>query len=306
MFGVLVPKYTGWNKSYCFHFLRKAHSRAEKIRERKGRVGNALQQTPPGMTRSHLVWLSLSPAGEEGPPLHSTIWYLSLQQSYISSSFFLRNKTPFLVLIVCCSELSNWYNCGQSRYCICVCVRVRYVWILRKAAWYFIFKLWLLLHSPTYNGFTPEGWILFWYQFSKKNKAMQANTTKRTGAKFSPKDFLSLVKKQETTERLSHQCHSNFLLLCYYELQNIVQTPVPTVLFEISPFLFIYLFLFLAGILPIFPSWGTDPYVDQYLLIGFYYKIEGQNGNLFLLTWKQNLQWIFKVLEAKGDRTRLG
>lgn len=149
------------------------------------------------MTKSHLVWLSLSPAGEEGPPMHSTIWYLSLQQSYISSSFFLRNKTPFLVLIVCCSEFSNWYNCGQSRYCICVCVRVRYVWILRKAAWYFIFKLWLLLHSPTYNGFTPEGWILFWYQFSKKNKAMQANTTKRTGAKFSPKDFLSLVKKQD-------------------------------------------------------------------------------------------------------------
>lgn len=35
---------------------------------------------------------------------------------------FLRNKTPFLVLIVRCSELSNWYNCGQSSYCVCVCV----------------------------------------------------------------------------------------------------------------------------------------------------------------------------------------
>lgn len=100
-----------------------------------------------------------------------------------------------MVLIVHCSELSNWYNCGQSRYCVCVSVCVCYVWILRKAAWYFIFKLWLLLHSPTYNGSTPEGWIVFCYQFSKKNKAMQGNTTKRTGAKFSPKDFLSPIKK---------------------------------------------------------------------------------------------------------------
>lgn len=113
---------------------------------------------------------------------------------------------------------------------MCVC----YVWILRKAAWYFIFKLWLLLHSPTYNGSTPEGWIVFCYQFSKKNKAIQANTTKRTGAKFSPKDFCSRIKKQEITERLSHQCHSNILLLYSYKLQNLVQVPVTAVLLEIS------------------------------------------------------------------------
>lgn len=149
--------------------------------------------------------------------------------------------------------------------CVCVC----YVWILRKAALYFIFKLWLLLHSPTYNGSTPEGWIVFCYQFSKKNKAMQANTTKRTGAKFSPKDFLSLTEKQEITERLSHQCRSNFLLLYSYKLQNIVQVPVTAVLSEISPVFYFWKF---AGVLPIFPSWGPDLYVDQYLLKPFIMK----------------------------------
>lgn len=248
------------------------------MRERKGRAGKGLQQTPPGMTEGHLVLLSLNPAGDEGPPMHSRNWYLRLQKSYISSSFFLRNKTPFLVLIVRCSELSNWYNCGQSRYCMCVCVC--YVWILRKAAWYFIFKLWLLLHSPTYNGSTPEGWIVFCYQFSKKNKAMQANTTKRTGAKFSPKDFLSLTEKQEITERLSHQCRSNFLLLYSYKLQNIVQVPVTAVLSEISPVFYFWKF---AGVLPIFPSWGPVLYVDQYLLKPFIMKWRVKIGISFSL-----------------------
>lgn len=126
--------------------------------------------------------------------MHTRNGYLRLQKPCISSSFFLRNKAPFLVLIVCCSGLCNRYNPGQPRSCVCVCVCVCYVWILRKAAWYFIFKLWLLLHCPTYNGSTPEGWIVFCYQFSKKNKATQANATKRTGAKFWPEDFHSHKK----------------------------------------------------------------------------------------------------------------
>lgn len=126
--------------------------------------------------------------------MHTRNCYLRLQKPCISSSFFLRNKAPFLVLIVCCSGLCNWYNRGQPRSCVCVCVCVCYVWILRKAGWYFIFKFWLLLHCPTYNGSTPEGWIVFCYQFSKKNKATQANATKRTGAKFWPEDFHSHKK----------------------------------------------------------------------------------------------------------------
>lgn len=161
----------------------------------KGRLGRGYSRHYQEWLDSHLVLQSLKPAVREGPPMHSRNWYLRLQRSYFSSSLFLRNKFVILVLIVCCSELSNWYNCGQSRYCVCVCVYVCYVWILRKAAWYFIFKLWLLLHRPTYNGSTPEGWIVFCYQFSKKNKARQTNTTKRTGAKSSPKDFHSLIKK---------------------------------------------------------------------------------------------------------------
>lgn len=64
---------------------------------------------------------------------------------------------------------------------------------------------------------------------------MQANTTKRTGTKFCPKDFCSLIKKQEITERLSHQRHFNFLLLYSYKLQNIVQVSVTPALLEISP-----------------------------------------------------------------------
>ena len=141
----------------------------------------------------------LKPACDKGPPMRSTIWYLRLQKSGISSSFFLRNRTHFMVLIVRCSELSNWYNCGQSRYCVCVCVR--YVWILRKAAWYFIFILWHLFHSTTYNGSTPEGWILLWDQFSKKNKAVLANTTKRKGAVFFLKIFFPSYKKRKKRER---------------------------------------------------------------------------------------------------------
>lgn len=136
--------------------------------------------------------------------MHSTNWYLRVQKSYISSSFFLRNRSVLLVLIVCCSELSNLHNSvtdGHSRYCVCVCVYVCYVWILRKAAWYFIFKFWLLLHRPTYNGSTPEGWIVFCYQFSKKNKARQANITKRTRAKSSPKGFHSLIKKPRRSQK---------------------------------------------------------------------------------------------------------
>lgn len=160
--------------------------------------------------------LSLNLAAAEGPPMHTRSWHPSLLKPCISSSFFLRNKTPFLVLIVCCSGLCNWYKHGQPRSCVCVCVCVCYVWILRKAAWYFIFKLWLLLHGPTYNGSTPEGWIVFCYQFSKKNKATQASATKRTGAKFSPEDFRSHKKKKQTKRSqkiLSHQCHPRFMLL---------------------------------------------------------------------------------------------
>lgn len=177
---------------------------------KKGRLGRAYSRHP----QEWLAVVCHPTCCCWGAPMHTRNGYLRLQKPCISSSFFLRNKAPFLVLIVCCSGLCNRYNPGQPRSCVCVCVCVCYVWILRKAAWYFIFKLWLLLHCPTYNGSTPEGWIVFCYQFSKKNKATQANATKRTGAKFWPEDFHSHKKNPKRWQNISsHQCHPSFMLL---------------------------------------------------------------------------------------------
>lgn len=63
--------------------------------------------------------------------------------------------------------------------------------------------------------------IVFCYQFSKENKAIQASATKRTGSKFSPEDFHSHNKKnnkktQEITKNikpsLSSQLHAAVFL----------------------------------------------------------------------------------------------
>ena len=117
-----------WRKERIFKKDCSAHNHYSVGQRKQGREKGGLGR---GYSKHHQKWRtviwsnSFNPAGDEGPPMHSRNGYLRLQKSYISSSFFLRNKTPFLVFIVSCSELSNWYNCGQSRYClVCVCVCV--------------------------------------------------------------------------------------------------------------------------------------------------------------------------------------
>lgn len=238
---------------------------AEKMWERRegweGPIAN--------ITRSDWQLCVPQPASAEGPPVHTRNWYPRLQKPFISSSFFLRNKAPFLVLIVCCSGLCNWYSRGQS--CVCVCVCVCYVWILRKAAWYFIFKLWLLLHSPTYNGTTPEGWIVFCYQFSKKNKATQANATKRTGVKFSPWRF-SFSKKylKRSQKLLSHQCSSQLHAAVLLQAVEYCASPSNCCGFrDFSRFLFLEICWSSAS----FPQLSTRPLYGSVLTTAFYYEV---------------------------------
>lgn len=220
------------------------------------------------------------PAAAEGPPVHTRNWHPRLQKLCISSSFFLRKKTPFLVLIVCCSGLCNWYNRGQPRSCVCVCVCVCYVWILRKAAWYFIFKLWLLLHSPTYNGSNSWRLIVFCYQFSKKNKATQANATKRTGAKFLPEDFHSHKNiprdhKKYIKPPVSSQLHATVLL----QAVEYCASPSNCCGFrDFSRFLFLEICWSSAS----FPQLSTRPLcVDQYSVQPFIMKWRVETGISF-------------------------
>ena len=70
---------------------------------------------------------------------------------------------------------------------------------------------------------------------------------------------------------------------------------------DFSIFLFLEIFLSSAN----FPQMRTRPSCGSVLAQAFYYEVEGQNRCKFLLTWKQNLQWIFRVSEAEGGRTRL-
>lgn len=101
--------------------------------------------------------------------------------------------------------------------CVCVC----YVWILRKAAWYFIFKLWLLLHSPTYNGSTPEGWdslllSVFKGKQSHPSQCHQENRIKVLAWRFSFSQNQKNKKTQEITKNikpsLSSQLHAAVFL----------------------------------------------------------------------------------------------
>lgn len=162
--------------------------------------------------------------------------------------------------------------------CVCVC----YVWILRKAAWYFIFKLWLLLHSPTYNGSTPEGWIVFCYQFSKKNKAIQASTTtKRTGAKFSPEDFHSHQKKknknqtQEITKNIKPSLSSQLRAAVFLQAVEYCASPSNCCGFrDFSRFLFLEICWSSAS----FPQLRTRPLRGSVLTTAFMMKWRVKTG----------------------------
>lgn len=90
------------------HSAQNHYSVGQRKQEReKGRLGRGYSRHYQEGLDSHLVLQSFNPAAHEGPPMHSRNWYLRLQRSYFSSSFFLRNKSVLLVLIVCRSELSN-------------------------------------------------------------------------------------------------------------------------------------------------------------------------------------------------------
>lgn len=160
---------------------------------------------------------------------------------------------------------------------MCVC----YVWILRKAAWYFIFKLWLLLHSPTYNGSTPEGWTVFCYQFSKKNKAIQANTTKRTGAKFSPKDFCSRIKKTRDHRKIKPSVSFQHSAAVFLQAAESCASPSNCCAFRDF---FRFLFLEICWSSANFPQLRTRLLCGSVLITAFYYEVEGQNRTNFLLT----------------------
>lgn len=67
---------------------------------------------------------------------------------------------------------------------------------------------------------------------------------------------------------------------------------------------FRFLFLEICWSSANFPQLRTRLLRGSVLITAFYYEVEGQNRTNFLLTWKQNLQWIFKVSEAEGGRTR--
>lgn len=66
-----------------------------------------------------------------------------------------------------------------------------------------------------------------------------------------------------------------------------------------------FLFLEICWSSASFSRLKTRHLCGSVLTKSFYYEVEGQNRSKFLLTWKQNLQWIFKVSEAEGGRTRL-
>lgn len=160
--------------------------------------------------------------------------------------------------------------------CVCVC----YVWILRKAAWYFIFKLWLLLHSPTYNG--SSSWRLdslllsvFKEKQSHPSQCHQENRSKVLAWRFSFSQKYPKRSQKNIKPPVSSQLHATVLL----QAVEYCASPSNCCGFrDFSRFLFLEICWHSAS----FPQLSTRPLcVDQYSVQPFIMKWRVETGMSF-------------------------